>query len=52
VDEVFTEFEPALLSITTPLPGSVEDFMRSLQGKLDELMETPPDVSIMERPFK
>src|SRR6266581_2893010 len=36
VDEVFTEFEPALLSITTSLPGRLEDFMRLLQEKLDE----------------
>jgi hypothetical protein len=42
VDEVFTEFEPALLSITTPLPGRMEDFINLLQEKLDEQLETPP----------
>ena len=36
VDEVFTEFESALLSITTPSPGKIEDFIRLLQEKLDE----------------
>ncbi len=52
VDEVFTGFEPALLSITTPLPGKVEDFMRLLQEKLDDRMETPPVNKIIERPFE
>jgi len=51
VDEVFTEFEPALLSITTSLPGRVEDFMRLLQGKLDEQLETPPINKTIEEPF-
>ncbi|HDH04096.1 MAG TPA: hypothetical protein ENH01_00055 [Nitrospirae bacterium] len=52
VDEVFTGFEPALLSITTPSPGKVEDFMRLLQEKLDDRMETPPVNKVIERPFK
>ncbi|WP_169239616.1 NotI family restriction endonuclease [Candidatus Roseilinea sp. NK_OTU-006] len=51
VDEVFTEFEPALLSITTPLPGRMEDFIRLLQEKLDEQLETPPTNQTIERPF-
>jgi hypothetical protein len=51
VDEVFTEFEPALLSITTPLPGKVEDFMKLLQKKLDEHLETPPINKTIEDPF-
>lgn len=50
-DEVFTEFEPALLSITTSLPGNVEDFLKLLQGKLDEQLETPPNNKIIDRPF-
>jgi hypothetical protein len=40
VDEVYTEFEPALLSITTPHPGRVGDFIGLLQEKLDEHLET------------
>jgi len=32
IDEVFTEFEPALFTITTPLPGRIEDFM-NLSGE-------------------
>ncbi|HHT9135116.1 MAG TPA: NotI family restriction endonuclease, partial [Candidatus Avalokitesvara rifleensis] len=51
VDEIFTEFEPALLSITTPSPGKVEDFIKLLQEKLDEQLETPPVNKTIERPF-
>ncbi|MDO8126720.1 MAG: hypothetical protein Q6359_05760, partial [Candidatus Brocadiales bacterium] len=51
VDEFFTEFEPALLSITTPSPGKVEDFIKLLQEKLDEQLETPPVNKTIERPF-
>ncbi len=51
VDEVFTEFGPALLSITTASPGKVEDFIKLLQEKLDEQLETPPVNKTIERPF-
>jgi hypothetical protein len=51
VDEVFTEFEPALLSITTASPGRVEDFIKLLQDKLDDQIETPPVNKTIERPF-
>jgi len=51
VDEVFTGFEPALLSITTPSPGKISDFLRILQEKLDEHLETPPTNKTIERPF-
>jgi hypothetical protein len=51
VDEIFTEFEPALLSITTALPGKVEEFMKLLQEKLDEQIETAPVTKTIERPF-
>jgi len=51
VDEVFTEFEPALLSITTPAPGKVENFVKILQEKLDEQLETPPVTKTIEKPF-
>lgn len=49
--EVFTEFEPALLSITTPSPGNINDFIKVLQGKLDEQIETPPNNKTIEKPF-
>lgn len=48
VDEIFTEFEPALLSITTVLPGKVEEFMKLLQEKLDEQIETAPVTKTIE----
>jgi hypothetical protein len=51
IDEVFTEFQPALMSITTPIPGKVDDFMKILQEKLDEQLETPPTNKTIERPF-
>ncbi|MEI7880386.1 MAG: NotI family restriction endonuclease [bacterium] len=51
IDEVFTEFEPALLSITTPVPGKMDDFMKLLQGRLDEQLETPPSNKTIEKPF-
>ena len=51
VDQVYTEFEPALLSITTPVPGDVDDFIEILQEKLDEQLETPPTNNVIEKPF-
>ena len=51
VDQVYTEFEPALLSITTPVPGDVDDFIEMLQEKLDEQLETPPTNNVIEKPF-
>lgn len=51
IDEVFTEFKPALLSITTPVPGKMDDFMMLLQDRLDEQLETPPTNKTIEKPF-
>lgn len=51
IDEIFTRFEPALLSITTPAPGRIDDFVKLLQEKLDEQIETPPVNKTIERPF-
>jgi hypothetical protein len=51
VDEVYTEFEPALLSITTPAPGELEDFISTLQNKLDIQLENPPTNKTIESPF-
>ncbi|MFH0813829.1 MAG: NotI family restriction endonuclease [Pseudomonadota bacterium] len=51
VNEVFTEFEPALLAITTPSPGKIEDFLNLLQEKLDVQLETPPVNKTIEEPF-
>lgn len=51
VDEVFTKFKPALLSITTPSPGKVDNFVKLLQEKLDEQLETPPVNKTIDGPF-
>lgn len=51
VDEIYTEFEPALLSITTPHPGEIGDFIGLLQEKLDEQLETPPTNQTIESLF-
>ena len=51
IDEVFTEFQPALISITTAIPGKVDDFIKLLQEKLDEQLETPQINKTIERPF-
>jgi hypothetical protein len=51
VDEVFTEFGPALTTLTTPSPGRIADFLKVLQEKLDEQLETPPTNQTIERVF-
>ena len=51
IDEVFTEFKPAVVSITTPAPGKMDDFVKLLQDKLDEQLETPPTNRTIEKPF-
>lgn len=51
IDEVFTEFEPALISITNPIPGKIGDFINLLQERLDERIETPPVNTTIEKPF-
>jgi hypothetical protein len=43
-DTIYTEFEPALLRVTTPEPGSIKGFINILQNRLDEhLDKNPPD---------
>jgi len=51
IDEAFTEFEPALASITTPTPGRMEDFVKILQEKIDVKLENPPTNETIDRPF-
>lgn len=48
---VYTKFEPALAQITKSRPGKIEDFMRVLQVKIDEKLETPPVNRTIENPF-
>jgi hypothetical protein len=45
---VYTRFEPALIQITRSRPGKMEDFMRLLQAKVDEKLETPPTNKTIE----
>lgn len=43
-ETIYTEFEPALLKITTPEPGDISKFINLLQNRLDEhLDKNPPD---------
>lgn len=51
VDEIYTEFRPALSAITTPIPGKLENFIKLLQNKLDEKLETPPNNHLIDKPF-
>ena len=48
---VYTRFEPALNQITKSRPGKMEDFLRQLQTKVDEKLETPPTNRPLENPF-
>lgn len=43
VDSVYTEFWPALNTITTPEPGDIDDFITLLQDKLSNKLDNPPD---------
>ncbi len=48
---VYTSFLHALSVITTPRIGRVEDFMRDLQSKVDEKLETPPANRVIDSPL-
>ena len=48
---IYTSFLQALSVITTPRIGRVEDFMRDLQAKVDEKLETPPNNRTIESPI-
>jgi len=51
IDTVYTEFLPALQTITRSMPGNIEDFLKILQNKLDEQIEIPPNNETIEKPF-
>ncbi len=38
-ETIYTEFEPALLKVTTPEPGNISDFVDILQNRLDEHLD-------------
>jgi hypothetical protein len=48
---VYTSFVKALSVITTPRIGRVEDFIRDLQAKVDEKLESAPINRTIESPF-
>ena len=48
---VYTRFEPALVQITRSRPGKMEDFIKILQTKVDEKLETPPTNRTLDNPF-
>lgn len=50
-DEIFTEFKSSLMSITTPQPGNISDFINHLQYKLDKQLTSPPINGTIETPF-
>ena len=52
VDEIFTKFQPSLISITTPQPGKMDDFLKLLQQKLDDQLESAPINQSIENPLQ
>jgi hypothetical protein len=50
--EVFTKFSEALNTISRPKVGKMEDFIKILQSKVDEQLETPPTNQTIESPFR
>ena len=51
VDEVFTQFDEALLKITTTKAGPLGQFIDQLQNKLDERLVTAPSNKLIDKPF-
>lgn len=49
---VYASFVQALNAITTPRVGQVADFMRELQAKVDEKLETAPSNRALANPFE
>lgn len=51
VNEVFTKFQSSLISITTPQPGKMNDFLKLIQQKLDDQLESAPTNKSIENPL-
>ncbi len=51
VEEVYTRFAEAMITITNPNPGSMDNFMHLLQERLDERLESSPVNKTIDRPF-
>jgi hypothetical protein len=45
METVYTQFTPALQTITTPQPGKLEDFLHRLQTRLDKTLGATPDTA-------
>jgi len=48
---VYTKFAEALHTITRPKAGNIKNFVKTLQAKVDEQLESPPDNQTIESPF-
>lgn len=48
---VYTKFSEALNTISKPRVGKVDDFLKILQSKVDEKLESPPVNQTIENPF-
>jgi len=48
---VYTRFDVALMQITKPRAGKIENFLRHIQSKVDEKLETPPNNQTIENPL-
>lgn len=48
---VYTEFSEALNTISRPKVGEIGDFLRVLQSKVDEKLESPPTNQTVENPL-
>ncbi len=51
VDEVFTQFNETLVQITTTKAGPLDKFLKQLQDKLDEQLETAPVNKLIDNPI-
>lgn len=51
IETVYTRFSDALNVITKPKVGRIESFMKTLQSKIDEKLESPPENQTVETPF-
>jgi hypothetical protein len=49
---VYTEFNEALNTISRPTIGKVDDFLKILQSKVDEKLESAPSNQTIDHPFK
>ncbi len=48
---VYTKFQDSLNAITQSKAGEVENFIKLLQEKIDEKLESPPQNKMLENPF-